>query len=78
MQIKVHLLHQSKPVVIDNVRNSYQKGDLFCVMTTDGKVQKFPIVHLFRVVEEWGSQDTETKEDLEDAFSKAFASKIRR
>lgn len=50
--VKVHLLHQSEPVEIKAVTNTYQKGDLFCVMEESGKVQKFPIVHLFRVVEE--------------------------
>jgi hypothetical protein len=51
MKIEVHLLHQSQPVVIENVRNTYTKGPLFCVMRTDGTVDKFPVVHLFRVRE---------------------------
>jgi hypothetical protein len=60
MRVTVALLHQSKPVEIIDVRNTYQKGDLFCVMTGDGKVQKFPIVHVFRIVEEWGGPDTQS------------------
>ena len=60
MLVKVHLLHQSKPVEIDNVRNTYQKGDFFCVMIDGESVQKFPIQHIFRVVEEWGGADSET------------------
>lgn len=51
-RVEVHLLHQSEPVVIRSVRNTYQKGDLFCVMGTDGVVSKFPLVHVFRV-KEW-------------------------
>ena len=60
MQVKVHLLHQSKPVVIDDVRNTYEKGSYFCVMTNDGDVQKFPTQHVFRIVEPWGDGDSES------------------
>ena len=51
MRVEVHLLHQSKPVRITRVRNAYQKGDLYCVMTNIGDVFKFPIVHVFRIKE---------------------------
>lgn len=51
MRIEVHLLHQSQPVIIEHVRNAYQKGDLYCVMAEDGEVSKFPIVHVFRIKE---------------------------
>lgn len=50
-KVKVHLYTQSHPVEIDNVLNAYQKGSFYCVMTLDS-VQKFPIQHIFRVVEE--------------------------
>ncbi|TSC99771.1 MAG: hypothetical protein Greene101415_1089, partial [Parcubacteria group bacterium Greene1014_15] len=47
MQVKVHLYTQSEPVIRDNVRNTYQKGDLYCVMMSDGKtVYKFPLQHI--------------------------------
>ncbi len=49
--VEVHLLHQSEPISCQNVRNTYQKGDLFCVLYADGRVDKFPIAHLFRVRE---------------------------
>lgn len=51
MTVEVHLLSQSRPVVIKRVRNAYQKGDLYCVMTNDGAVSKFPLVHIFRIKE---------------------------
>lgn len=52
MQVKVHLYSQSEPVVRDNVRNTYQKGDLYCIMMNDGKtVYKFPLQHIFRITE---------------------------
>jgi hypothetical protein len=51
MICEVHLLHQSQPIVFEAVRNTYQKGDFFCVLELDGTVSKFPIVHIFRVKE---------------------------
>ncbi len=51
MKVEVHLLHQSQAIVIEQVRNTYQKGDLFCVMLETGIVYKFPVVHIFRVKE---------------------------
>ena len=59
MLVKVHVRDQSKPVEIRHVRNCYEKGSFFCVMTEDGLVQKFPVMHLFRVVESWGGSDSE-------------------
>ena len=50
-KVEVHLKHQSQPVVCDNVRNTYQKGDLFCVMYVTGMVDKFPVSDIFRVRE---------------------------
>ena len=52
MTVEVHLLHQSRPIVVRRVRNTYQKGDLFCVMDSEGNVSKFPIVHVFRIKEQ--------------------------
>lgn len=50
-KVEVHLKHQSKAVVCENVRNTYQKGDLFCVMYVTGMVDKFPIADVFRIRE---------------------------
>ena len=52
MEVRVHLYTQSEPVVITDVKNAYQKGDLYCVMLNDGlTVCKFPIQHIFRIIE---------------------------
>lgn len=58
MTVEIHLYSQSQPIVIQNVRNTYQKGDFYCVMLLDGPqvgqhngVQKFPLQHIFRVKE---------------------------
>ena len=51
MKVLVHLYTQSQPVEIDEVRNTYQKGDLFCVLKLDGIADKFPVQHIFRIRE---------------------------
>ncbi|MBI5004872.1 MAG: hypothetical protein HZC04_01655 [Candidatus Lloydbacteria bacterium] len=51
MEVIVHLYTQSKPIVMTDVRNTYQKGDLYCVMLNNGTVEKFPIQHIFRITE---------------------------
>lgn len=51
MSVEVHLYSQSQPIAIVNVRNSYTKDGLYCVMTTNGTVYKFPLQHIFRIAE---------------------------
>jgi hypothetical protein len=50
-KIEVHLYSQSQPVVIENPRNSYTKGPLYCVLLQDGTAYKFPTEHIFRIKE---------------------------
>lgn len=50
-RVEVHLSSQSEPVEINNVRNTYQKGDMFCVLNHEGVVDKFPVALIFRVRE---------------------------
>lgn len=33
--------------------STYQKGDLFCIYCTDGKVRKFPLQHIFKITEDY-------------------------
>lgn len=51
MKVEVHLKEQSQPVVIEDVRNTYQKGDLFCVMLNSRLVRKFPLADIFQITE---------------------------
>ena len=51
MTVNVHLYTQSQPVVLEDVVNAYQKGDMYCVLKDDGAVYKFPLMHIFRVKE---------------------------
>lgn len=51
MIIAVHLLSQAKPVVHENIKNAYTKDGLYCLMCKDGTVYKYPLVNIFRVIE---------------------------
>lgn len=51
MKVEIHLYSQSSPMVLVDVKNTYTKDNLFCVMDKDGVVQKFPYLHIFRVKE---------------------------
>lgn len=57
MTVNVHLYTQSQPVVLENVVNCYQKGDLYCILKDNGDVYKFPLIHIFRI-KEIGSYET--------------------
>lgn len=50
MNIEIHLLEQSQPIVIVNAKNAYTKGLMYCVLK-DGIVTKFPLCNIFRVKE---------------------------
>ena len=53
MNIKVHLLSQSNPVKYTDVKNTYTKDGLYCVYKNDGTVDKFPLVNIFRITENY-------------------------
>ena len=53
MQVLVHLLSQSQGVPHEDVVNTYVKSGLYCVLTSDGYVYKYPVQHLFRVKESY-------------------------
>ena len=52
MKVEVHLYSQSTPITYSDVRNAYTKDGLYCIMDTNtGTVEKFPIMHIFRIKE---------------------------
>jgi hypothetical protein len=51
VRVDVHLLHQSQPIERASVANTYIKDGLFCVGFKSGLVEKYPVIHLFRVTE---------------------------
>lgn len=51
MNVTIHLYTQARPVEIDGARNCYTKGPLYCVLMDDGTAYKFPMEHIFRIIE---------------------------
>ena len=54
IKVKVELLETSQGIE-RNALNTYTKGPLYCVLKDDGTVEKFPLVHIFRITEEYGA-----------------------
>jgi len=57
IRVEIWLNETSQPLILE-AKNTYTKGELFCVYCTDGRVTKFPIQHIFRVVEDYHYQKT--------------------
>lgn len=54
-RIEVWLYESSNPM-IHIAKSTYTKGILYCVYTEDEKVFKYPIQHIFRIVEDYNSK----------------------
>lgn len=53
-KVEVWLDETSEPLVHE-AKSTYTKGLLFCVYCIDEKVHKYPIMRLFRVIEDYGT-----------------------
>ena len=53
-KIEVWLYRTSEPIVHD-AKSTYQKGDLYCVYCEDERVFKYPLTHILRVIEGYGT-----------------------
>lgn len=53
LRISVHLLSQSQAIEYDGCKNSYTKDGLFCVYTSENIVHKYPMVNIFRIIENY-------------------------
>lgn len=53
MKVSVQLMETSQPIEHE-AKNTYIKGPFYCVLTND-KVYKYPVVGIFRVVEDYGT-----------------------
>lgn len=51
MKVYVHLLSQSNPIKRDNVINTYTKDGMYCLYLADKRVEKFPLINIFKVEE---------------------------
>lgn len=54
MNVSVHLLEQSQPIVAVDVENTYTKGGMYCILKA-GEVTKYPLCNIFRVKETYGN-----------------------
>ena len=53
-KVEVWLYQTSEPLR-HNAVNTYQKGDFYCVYDEKEMVTKYPLIHIFRIVEEYGT-----------------------
>ena len=53
-RVEVWLCETSEPL-IHEAKSTYTKGPLYCVYCEDGLVYKYPVCHIFRVVEGYGT-----------------------
>lgn len=51
MTVEIWCKEQSAPIIRENVKNAYTKGDLYCVMDEDGNVWKVPLANIFYIYE---------------------------
>ena len=52
--VQVWLYETSEPIV-HKAKNTYTKGRLYCVYCEDETVFKYPLQHIFRIVEGYGT-----------------------
>jgi len=56
MRVEIRLRETSQPRIFENVENTYQKGDFFCVyLKCENKVIKIPIGLIFDIIEDYDS-----------------------
>lgn len=53
MRVQVQLTETAQPLEHE-ATNAYTKGDLYCVYA-DGKVYKYPLNNVWRIVEDYGT-----------------------
>jgi len=53
-KVEVWLYETSEPLVHSAV-STYTKGPFYCVYCDDEKVVKYPVIHIFRVIEGYGT-----------------------
>jgi len=62
MRVKISLKETSQPLHFDDVKNTYQKGSLFCIYRENEKVTKYPIAIIWSIEEDYGEHNTGAKE----------------
>lgn len=69
MKVIIQLKETSQPLEYDAI-NSYQKGHFYCIYTEDGLIYNFPIMNIWRVVEDYGFHGRNIKENKDQLFNK--------
>ncbi len=54
LSIDIQFHRSSQPIRYTNVIDCYQKEALFCLYLDGGIVHKYPIDHIFRIVQDYG------------------------
>ena len=65
MKIEIQRNETSLPLVYDDEENAYTKGSMYCILfMKDGNriTHKFPLITLFRVIEDYAESKRNTKE----------------
>jgi len=55
MKVTIELKEGGRTIQYDTVKAAFQKGEMYCVLTTDGKLIKTPVAGIFRAIEEGGA-----------------------
>ena len=56
-RIEVWVHSSSSPICLENIQATYQKGDMFCIRFATGRIEKFPLMNIFRVIEDWDLEE---------------------
>lgn len=57
MKVAIQLKETAQPIDHD-AENAYTKGEFYCVFLSGGKVVKYPLANIWRVVEDYGVRTT--------------------
>ena len=57
MTIEIRFQEASETVEYSNVKTTYTKGPLFCILYNTGRVQKLPLMHIFDVQHPYDEQE---------------------
>ena len=68
MKVKIWFDRSNVPITYEGAISTYQKGDLFCVGYNGycyGKVDKYPLAHIFKISESEFFSSQPSEEDNE-------------
>jgi len=57
MKVEIQLKETSQNIIYPDAINTYQKGDLFCVYLSNGKVHKYPLRNIWRIIEDYNNKE---------------------